>query len=51
MDKHNWEGVNYPSEKDDRKKFKKNNLALALNVFYVKKGKIYPAYAIKQLKS
>ena len=25
-DKCNWEGINYPSEKDDWKNFEKNNL-------------------------
>ena len=29
------------------KKFKKNNLTIAINVLYVKKGKIYPAYVSK----
>ena len=34
-------------EKDDWKKCKKNNVAIALNVLYVKKEKIYPAYLSK----
>ena len=25
IDKYNWEGINYPSEKDDWKNFEKNN--------------------------
>ena len=33
-----WKGINYPLGKDDRKKFEKNNPAIALNVLYVKKG-------------
>ena len=28
----NWEGVNSPSEKDNWKKFEKNNLVIAINV-------------------
>ena len=49
--KYNREGINLPSEKDDWKKFEKNNInvrnAIALNVLYVKKEKIYPAYISK----
>ena len=40
----NWEGKNFPSEKDDWKKFKKNNITIALNVLHAKKEKIYPPY-------
>ena len=29
--------MNYPSEKDDWKKFEKNNLTIALNVLHVKR--------------
>ena len=39
MDKYNWEGINFPSEKNDWKNFEKNNVIIALNVFYAKKGK------------
>ena len=28
IDKHSWEGINYPSGKDDWKKFDRNNLTL-----------------------
>ena len=54
--KYNWEGINYPFEKDDwkkdwekwlRKMIEKNNATIALNVFYTKKEKIYPAYISK----
>ena len=38
IDKYNWEGINYPSEKDDWKKFEKNNLTITRNVLYVKKN-------------
>ena len=47
MSKYNWEGINFPSEKDDWKKFEKNNVTIALNVLYAKKEKIYPAYVSK----
>ena len=47
INKHNWKGINLPSEKDDWKKFEKNNLTIALNVLYAKKEKIYPAYVSK----
>ena len=30
--KYNWEGINYPSRKDDWKKFERNNVTIALNV-------------------
>ena len=40
LNKYDWEGINYPSEKDDREKFEKNNLTIAPNVLYPKK-KIY----------
>ena len=29
--------INFPSEKYDYKKFEKNNITIALNVFYAKK--------------
>ena len=52
MNKYNWEGINAPSEKDDWKKFEKNNVKIALIILYVTKEKIYPAYVSKtQLKS
>ena len=38
-DKYNWEGINYPSAKDDWKKLEKSNPAIALNVLYNKKEK------------
>ena len=45
--KYNWEGINVPSEKDDWNKIQKNNVAIALNVFYAQNGKMYPAYISK----
>ena len=46
INKYNWEGINFPSEKDNWKKIEKNNI-IALNVLYVKKEKIYCAYVSK----
>ena len=39
VNKYNWLGIQFPSEKGDCKKFEKNNLTIALNVLYVKKEK------------
>ena len=39
--------INVPSENNDWKKFVKNNVTIALNIFYAKKEKIYPAYVSK----
>ena len=47
MGKYDWEGINYPSKKDDWNKIEKNNLAIALNIFYATNKKIYPAYISK----
>ena len=48
MGKYNWKGINYPSAKDDQKKFEKNNPKSALNLSYTKRNKkIYPAYISK----
>ena len=47
INKYNWEGINFPSEEDDWKKFEKNNVTVALNVSYAKEEKIYPAYVSK----
>ena len=47
INRYNWEGINFPSEKDDWKKFEKNNVTIALNVLYAKKEKIYPACVSK----
>ena len=41
MNKYNWEGISYPSEKNDWKKFEKNNVTIALNVL------IYPFHVSK----
>ena len=47
ISKYNWEGIDFPSEKDDWKKFVKNNVTIDLNALYAKKEKIYPAYVSK----
>ena len=45
--KYEWEEINFQSEKDSLKKFEKNNVTIALNTFYAKKGNIYPACVSK----
>ena len=47
INKYNWQGIDFPSKKDDWKKFEKNNVTIALNVLYAKKEKIYPTYVSK----
>ena len=39
INKYSWEEINFPSEKDDRKKFEKSNVTIAFNVLYAKKEK------------
>ena len=39
INKHNWKGINFPSEKNDWEKFEKNSNTIALNFFYAKKEK------------
>ena len=38
INKYNWKGINYPSGKDDWKKFEESNVTVTFNVFYVKKN-------------
>ena len=38
LNKYKWDGITFPSEKDD---WKENNLTIALNVLYHKKRKQY----------
>ena len=45
--KYKWKGINFPSEKDDWKIFEKNNVAIAVNVLYVKKENLYFSYVSK----
>ena len=47
INKYNWEGINFASQKDDWRKFEKNNVTISLNVLYAKQEKIYPAYVSK----
>ena len=47
MNKYKLERINFSQGQDDWKKFKKNNVTIALNVLYAKKEKIYPAYVSK----
>ena len=44
INRYNWEGINFPSEKDDWKIFEKNNVTIVLNFLHAKKEKLYPAY-------
>ena len=39
INRYKWEGINFPSEKDNWKKFEKTKVAIALNVLYAKKEK------------
>ena len=51
-DKYNWEEINYSWEKDDVKKFEKNNLMTALTAFYAKNtdnGEKWHYLAVKKL--
>ena len=47
INKYKWEGRNFPSEKDDWRKYEKNNLTFAVNILYAKTEKIYSAYVSK----
>ena len=47
INKYNWEGINFKSEKSNWKSFLKNSGRIALNVLYSKKEKVYPAYVSK----
>ena len=47
INKYNWEGINFTSEKNDWKKTEKNSVTMVLNVLHSKKEKIYPPYISK----
>ena len=47
INEYNWERIYFPSKKEEWKKCEKNNLTIALNVFYAKKEKAHPAYVSK----
>ena len=49
INKYNWKGINYSSEKDDWKKCEKNNVTIDLNVLYAKIEKIYPDFVKSKL--
>ena len=38
INKYSWEGINFPSGNNDWKKFEKNNVTIALNVYVLKKN-------------
>ena len=50
INKYKWEGINFPSEKDDWKTFEKNNVTIYLNVLYAIKEKIYPPYVSNNIQ-
>ena len=41
INKYNWKGINFPSEKNDWEIFRKSNATIALNVLFAKKEKKY----------
>ena len=45
--KYNWEGIHFTLGKDNWKNIEKSNVAIALNVLYPKKEKIYLVYVSK----
>ena len=47
INKYNWERISYSSKIDDWKSFEKNIRANALNILYINKKEIYPAYISK----
>ena len=44
INKYNWYGINFASEKDDLVKFENLNSKIALNVLYQNEKEISPAY-------
>ena len=48
INKYKWEGTDFHQKKMIIKKLiNKNNVTIALNVLYAKKGKMYPLYVSK----
>ena len=47
INKYKWEGISFPSKKNDWKKTEKYNLTIALYILITKNEKIYPAYVLK----
>ena len=48
INKYKWEGINFPSEKDERRKFEKNNVTICFNVLYAKKEKNISCLSFKK---
>ena len=47
INKNNWEGINFPSAKDNWKKYQRNNRTIVGSVFYANRKEMYFAYASK----
>ena len=48
MDKYNWEGIDFPTSKNQWSKFEKQNPSIALNILYIEdEKKIMQAYVSK----
>ena len=47
INKYNNEEINFPSEKDDWKKWEKSKITIVFNYLYAEKEKIYPAFVSK----
>ena len=47
INKYKWEGINYPSAKNDWKKYEKNKVTIVVKILYAKKEKIHLAYVSK----
>ena len=47
INKYNWDGIKYPSKKEDWKKFESINQTIAFDVLYEKEIEICPAYISK----
>ena len=51
INKYNYKGINFPSEKDECMKIDRNIRTTALNVSYAKKETIYTAYVSKHISN
>ena len=49
INKYKWEGINVSVEKDDWRKFEKNNVTIALNVLHAKKSILNNSIREKQV--
>ena len=47
INKYNWKEINYPLKIDDSKTFEKDNLAISLNILYIKEKEMNLAYISK----